>query len=760
MDDIDSDSDDSSCCILDFAAVDLTGVDFEPANENDEGVDEIDSFALELERSLLNGTFEEVLASANEEHTKKSQRLVQLGSLIAEGKYIEALNSGTADFLFGKTSNQFLCSSILNRVRERLSKLESVSQCVEAEFFAIAAFNLFLQLNYTGPSVDDNSLLASINPHACFADCLNSSAPDIDIDAAKGTTLSSKETKYRSTVLSELAVDGTWPCEVSVAPYLLLIARCLLSTLSAPDSTSPGWSLVEEESCTLSSGFIKMADRLVTCSLWAGRATVAHERLLLTREPTTLLWMETNVAFTKCNRLFHGESKHLQATTMLEYGLACHHFGRSKNARAAFKDATEKSGLSLEVTGVQGKRTKFQQKATAQMTVLATSAKGNDSEDPISENVDNSEKEKVKAQMVALSEDSVLLERVKFDDEKANKVSDLLIRDQAILLAFCVDVKYSNPADGLTAEEMRAYLARVLCHHDDWMVYSTALLERAWLDFEGNHTKERSILQMQALADQHTNRLTITQSTRKSVEESSPVQDRLKNIHSIVYPPRWHMLKDVADRYSQLGIVTSAAELYSEIEYWDEVVDCYKRAGKMKLAEGIVRERLLTSETPSMWVALGDIVGDPEYYVKAIELSRGRFLQAFIATGKYYFDKGDLSRAVENYRKALKLRRLQPAVWFRVGTLAMQLKDWTLALSAFSEVVQQNPDEAEGWANVAAIHMHNRQAGEAYAALAEVSFRVLDLLVSTFSMAGDLILCYRWYPVTETQSEQLESLGE
>jgi len=712
----DTDSDDSSGCILDFANVDLTGVDFEAPNDDGAVLDELGSFALDLEKAFADGTFKEVLATANDDCKNNSQRLVELGSLLVDGKYVEALSSSTSDFLFGDSASHSSYSGIFNRVRERLSKLETVSQCVEAEFFAIAAFSLFLQLNYTGPSIDDDSLLAMINPHGCFEDCLNASTAE-NIGTMKGNTATSKETKYRSTVLSELAVGGVWPCEVSVAPYLLLVTRCLLSTLSDPACTSPGWSLAEEEPCTLPSGFVRMCHRLFTCSLWSARATVAHERLLLTREPTSLLWTETNEAFTKCNRLFHGENKNLQATTMLEYGLACHHFGRSKKARAAFKDAKQKSGLSLEVTGVEGKRTKFQTKATAQMTVLATSAKENDAEHPASEDVGDGEK--IKSQMVALSEDSVLLERVKYDDDKANEVSNLSIRDQAILLAFCLDVKNSNPADGLTAEEMGAYLSRVLCHHDDWIVYSTALLERAWLEFEGNHTKERSILQMQALADQHTNRLTITQSTRKSVEELSPVQDRLKNIHSIVYPPRWHMLKDVADRYSQLGIVTSAAEIYTEIEYWDEVVDCYKRAGKMKLAEEIVRQRLEKSETPSMLVALGEIVGEPEYYQKAIELSRGRFLQAFIASGKYYFDKGDLSRAVDNYRQALKLRRLQPAVWFRVGTLAMQLKNWDLALSAFSEVVQQQPDEAEGWANVASVHMHNRQPGEAYAALTE-----------------------------------------
>jgi hypothetical protein len=77
--------------------------------------------------------------------------------------------------------------------------------------------------------------------------------------------------------------------------------------------------------------------------------------------------------------------------------------------------------------------------------------------------------------------------------------------DQTILLALCLDVKNSNPDDGLSGEEMKSIFARVLDHHDDWMVYSTAL-ERSWLEFEQNHGRERAILQMQALVDQHTKR--------------------------------------------------------------------------------------------------------------------------------------------------------------------------------------------------------------------------------------------------------------
>jgi tetratricopeptide (TPR) repeat protein len=49
----------------------------------------------------------------------------------------------------------------------------------------------------------------------------------------------------------------------------------------------------------------------------------------------------------------------------------------------------------------------------------------------------------------------------------------------------------------------------------------------------------------------------------------------------------------------------------------------------------------------------------------------------------------------------------------------MQLQDWSTALEAFSNVVQQEPEEYDAWANVAAIHMKNKHPDEAYPALRE-----------------------------------------
>jgi tetratricopeptide (TPR) repeat protein len=120
-----------------------------------------------------------------------------------------------------------------------------------------------------------------------------------------------------------------------------------------------------------------------------------------------------------------------------------------------------------------------------------------------------------------------------------------------------------------------------------------------------------------------------------------------------------------------------------------------------------------------MWSALGDLTNDPTYYERSVELSKGRFSTAYIALGQYYFEKGQMETSALNYEKALKTRPLSPGVWFRLGTISMKLGRWERALQAFSEVVQQEPEEADAWANVAAVHMHNKMPAEAYPALNE-----------------------------------------
>jgi hypothetical protein len=60
--------------------------------------------------------------------------------------------------------------------------------------------------------------------------------------------------------------------------------------------------------------------------------------------------------------------------------------------------------------------------------------------------------------------------------------------------------------DGLTQEEMSPYIQRVLDQPNNWMVHSTGLLERSWLEYEKRRTMDRALLQVDT-AFQHSMRL-------------------------------------------------------------------------------------------------------------------------------------------------------------------------------------------------------------------------------------------------------------
>ena len=121
---------------------------------------------------------------------------------------------------------------------------------------------------------------------------------------------------------------------------------------------------------------------------------------------------------------------------------------------------------------------------------------------------------------------------------------------------------------------MTPYVARVLAHPANWMVYSTALLERSWLDFGSQYGRERAVLQLQALVDQHhpssssssPSSSSSSSSTTTTSTDDAPVHVRLRYLHTLFYPAQWELRRDLAERYASLGVVASAADLFLELE--------------------------------------------------------------------------------------------------------------------------------------------------------------------------------------------------
>lgn len=308
----------------------------------------------------------------------------------------------------------------------------------------------------------------------------------------------------------------------------------------------------------------------------------------------------------------------------------------------------------------------------------------------------------------------------KFSDPTLDKGGELHPVDQAVILALCLDVGNSNPDDGLTGEVMMPYLTRVLELANNWMIHSTALLERSWLEYHQQRMADRAMLQIQALLDQHTTKLTIMQSTYKSIhEDSAPAQDRLHYIHCIVYPAQYELKKDLANRYLRSSVVVSALGLFKELELWDDVVTCYQLMEKPHRAEMVVREQLKTAETPYMLTALADLTGNENLYEKAWTLSRRRYGRAKRTLAKICYDREDHRACIGHLEEALSIHPLMPNAWYLKGLASMRLETYDEALHAFTRCVQQDMEIGEAWANCGAIHMKRRQHQQAYASLTE-----------------------------------------
>ena len=197
-----------------------------------------------------------------------------------------------------------------------------------------------------------------------------------------------------------------------------------------------------------------------------------------------------------------------------------------------------------------------------------------------------------------LDVDNIVFERIRFTDENYQDGGAITLFDQCILLALCLDVKNSNPKHGLTKIEMEPYVTRVMdgSANMNWMVHTSALVVRAWLEFEVWRTKTRAVMQLQALVDQHDNRLTAGQ--QAGTDSYAPPSQRMRYVYTLPLPSSWEMRSDLADRYMSLHVKHSALRLYEDLEKWEQVVQCYLDLERDVDAKNLVKERLEGKRRP------------------------------------------------------------------------------------------------------------------------------------------------------------------
>lgn len=418
---------------------------------------------------------------------------------------------------------------------------------------------------------------------------------------------------------------------------------------------------------------------------------------------------------------------------LLEFGLVYHFYKDSQRAREFFLKAKVASKLYCELSGMKGRRTKYQSFDTAQLVLLAQSYDaavempeedkevaltpshyvdkesleayfGAEEEAAATATSSSSSTAAPKIIPVELAEDEedIRLRAPKLVDDDETKIrladQNLKVIDQCILLGLCLDVRNENPRHGLTSEQMKAYVERVMKHPNNWMVHSMSLLIKSRLESSSSKYNDRAAMQIQALADQFKD---------DSTREEFPPLVRAQRVFQVLYPPVHRIKSEIADLYLRLGAARSALLIFEELEIWTEAISALQLLEEPERAKALIRERFeIDGETPELLCLMGDVSEEPEekvaQYTKCWEKSRGRFPRAKRQLAKLAMEAKDWPLAMKHYREALNVNPQYGFAWFRLGCCAIEMLDWATAQLAFTRVTYLHPDDAEAWSNLAA----------------------------------------------------------
>jgi tetratricopeptide repeat protein 27 len=586
--------------------------------------------------------------------------------------------------------------------------------CVQETFpqlflIGIASLNAFIQSNVTGTplSYDPSKLL--------FPDSISG-----DIFAVQ---------KARRDIIDSLAIDGESVYKLIPNVELFYLAKEVLCSDA----------LIQN----------------VKSSRWARlRVNFLHQRILsetsLTLQSSIFDDIECLEAALK-NPEAESDSSDILIPFLLEKATIQIHHGLDKEARISIQEATQKRCFKFALTGILGKRTKFQQKDTSQLVVLAKSANHNSGRPE--------EASEAVPKKVDLN-DETLLESISFSTGGSRSVPDIQDEeslspdlkeldpenqplldplDSIILLSTAASITNTSPADGLTREETLPYALRVLeGGSSNWQVYTQALLMRSRIEGYKSRTVERGLLQLQALVDQviaDTSAPTTGSEVQRpstflpkpTDKESAPAEERLLYVYQLASPTRWELEAELAARWVNLGGLKTALEIYERLQMWPEVALCWAGTNRDDKARQVVRRQLFhasanadetvvdtesekwlgderkpaPTDAVRLYCILGDIDQDPDMYEKAWEFSNHRSFRAQKSLGRYWYGKKDYVKASLAFSKAVKLRQLDHATWFALGCALLELNQFQKAVEVFSRAIQLDDGDAESWSNLA-----------------------------------------------------------
>lgn len=431
---------------------------------------------------------------------------------------------------------------------------------------------------------------------------------------------------------------------------------------------------------------------------WIFRCKVTHQRCL--EDTSASLYSELEHIIAKlCNEL-QGQLKEkprLQILLCLEIAQAYLIYGRVQKVEEYLLRARETAGLKLELTGIMGKRTKFQEQSLPQLA-LSSELDANVERPSAEESHGNTQ----------LPPDLELQDDVRLNNiEYAEMINqpDLPSLEQILCLLTVQYIQKSQPKDDLMVEELQPYIVTILSQKNGaWSTRVAALLIRCKLEASHKRTVERAMLQCETLVNDKTCTLPTT---------------RLSYLFASGLAPAWTWRQQLADLYLSLGLVKAALEEYQKLQLWEDVIACYTLLQLRHKAAEIIQQQIDIKPTVKLYCLLGDATDDVKWYEKAWNFSNHKSSRAQRHWGNYLFSHKKYEECIPHYEKSVEINSIQEQIWLRLGFAALETEQWALSAKAYRRYTYLQPNTFEAWNNLAKVYVKQGDKKRAYRALME-----------------------------------------
>jgi len=678
-----------------------------------------------------------------------------LFGLIEQGRYIAVLTSDAA-----KSAIEGFVQSLSDPGQRPGASPDEEAQVAPV---AVAALNAFLQTNVTGPVLDGTQ-----HTDTLFASAYEASSPS---PAGTRAPASSSLAVFRRACLRSLDVDGVSPYPYISNIELFCLARWIIDAPALARGADAGqgqhflpWLRLRVRAWhykLLTQPMLGSGSAFTKSSQWSDVPTLQEKieqglsevgKEILERGGT-----ETDAGGSRW-------TKDDQVLFLVEKASICVMLGADAMAKEALASAAELHGFVYALSGALGKRTRYQEKSTSQLVVLAKSAAP----------TNQSDRPQVVPGALPLNDDT-LLESIDFSDKGANGAQggdgthglpaalrglhaddqpQLSALDQIMLLAEATLKDAFSPADSLTLEEILPFAVRVVSDKStNWQIYTQALLVRSRIEVHRGRTVERSVLQMQALVDQVVVDTTAAEKTQQrdpaaessvpSIEvtrpdaargtapnmptsffpapkpaESAPAQVRLQYIHALSSPPRWHLESELAYAWASVGSLVSALDIFKRLRLWAEVALCLassaaagdedgRGSGGEEKARAVLRWQLYQSGASS---ASDPGAGNDEE-VDISDLKAGDFTGPErnpppAGAPRVFCILGDIENDPQHYERAWELSKGRFArAQKSLGEYYLRQKDLAKARNAYKLAVTANRFSPELWSRLGDISL-------------------------------------------------------